>query len=381
MNVLKKGLLAMFILLAGYACKDTSVFPPEKASFLLSDIRTADFWQIYKPELIEIRVQHPDGPGAVKFVQAQLLKDTLIASIPLYDDGGATTQSGDLVAGDGVFRNRIQASDLVNGGGDYILRFQATDRNGNPAPVLEKSIKIGSNLLPQIHAVYASGFFPSGFFSDTLAVIVFDPDSTSEVDDIILKILRPGGQPVLYNAKPWVKSAGDSLFTLGLDSSFAAGLSGDYRLSFQAHDKYGGLSDTVQRPVQIENKAGYISQISMPSEVTKPAGGTKQIFITAAVGDPQSLADVDSVYFYSKKPDGSLSNGGKPFVMVDNGKPFNINNPFDEAGDKIAGDGVFSLTSIIDANAATGIFVFSFYTRDKVGNLSMVMQDSINVKP
>ncbi len=380
MNAIKKGAWVLFILLVGHACKDTTVFPPAKEPFMLSDIRTSDFWQIYKPELIEIRVQHPDGPEAVKSVQAQLLKDALVATIPLYDDGGAVTQSGDLIAGDGVFRNRVQLSTLVSDGGDYTLRFFATDLDGNDTPVLEKNIKVGSNLLPQIHAVYASRFFPSGFLSDTLSVIVFDPDSTSEVDDVILKIIGPGGLPFLYNAKTWVKS-GDSLFTLSLDSSFAAGLSGDYRLSFQAHDKYGGLSDTVQRPVRIENKAGYISHITMPSQITKPASGTKQIFITAAVGDPQSLADVDSVYFYSKKPDGSLSNGGKPFVMVDNGKPFNINNPFDEAGDKIAGDGVFSLTSIIDANAATGVFVFSFYTRDKVGNLSMVMQDSINVKP
>jgi len=90
---------------------------------------------------------------------------------------------------------------------------------------------------------------------------------------------------------------------------------------------------------------------------------------------------VDSVYFYSKKPDGSLANEGRPLVMVDNGKPFNINDPWQQAGDEQAGDGIYSLTILIDNSAQPGRYIFTFYMRDKAGNLSNSMVDSIEVVP
>jgi len=380
MHIYKKGLLLIFILLAGYACQDQAVTPPEKTPFVLSDIRAADFWQINASasQLVEIRVQHPDGVDAIEAVTVDIIDNAnnLNATVQLFDDGAATTESGDLIAGDGVFRNLIKPSTVVSADGDYTLRFSATDTAGASAPALEKNIKMGSNKVPQIHSVFLPSLFRSGFNAETISVVVFDPDSTSEVDDIIFKIIKSGELPVLYTGKSWKRSGADSLFVLELDSSFGAGRSGAYQFSFQAHDKFGGLSDTVLRSVNIENKAGSVLRISMPAEITKPVSGTKQIFITAQVDDPQSLADVDSVYFYIEKTD------GMPFVMVDNGKPFNIDNRFDEAGDKTAGDGIYSRTLIVEARTAiVGTFVFSFYSRDRVGNLSVSISDSINIKP
>lgn len=385
MDKFLKGVSLFVLIVAVFACQDTTVAPPEKPPFLISDIRIADYWAANSstPELVEARVEHPDGIKAIQMVRVQVVAadNTVEGSAQLYDDGGATTMSGDLIAADGVFRNLLVPDALVSRSGVYTFRFSATDQNGNTAPVVEKTIQMGENHPPQLHKVFAPDLLPSGFYADTLAAIVFDPDSVGDVNDIVLDISKVGMLPVRYTKKSWERSDIDSIFVLGIDSSFAAGLKGAYLLSFKARDQFGAESDTLLRKIQIENKAGKLSEITMPHQITKPASGTKQIFISVKANDPQGLTDVDSVYFYSRKPDGSLSNNGKPFVMVDNGKAFNIANPFDEAGDKTAGDGIYSLTSIIDTGAATGTFVFSFYSRDLVGNLSAMGQDSIEVKP
>ncbi len=129
-----------------------------------------------------------------------------------------------------------------------------------------------------------------------------------------------------------------------------------------------------------KNVPGKILWVSVPDSIQiPPAGYFNKALVTAAVSDSNGLDDVDSVYFYSRKPDGTLANDGKPLVMVDNGKPFKITNPWEEAGDEQAGDGIYSLTILIDNSAQTGTYYFTFYMRDKGGNLSESLTDSIEV--
>ena len=130
-----------------------------------------------------------------------------------------------------------------------------------------------------------------------------------------------------------------------------------------------------------KNVPGRILWVSVPDSIIRPEQGfLNRALVTAAVEDSNGLDDVDSVYFYSKKPDGTLGFEGKPLVMVDNGKPFNINgNPFIEAGDEKAGDGIYSLTILIDHSAQLGRYYFTFYMRDKAGHLSEGVVDSIEV--
>ena len=68
--------------------------------------------------------------------------------------------------------------------------------------------------------------------------------------------------------------------------------------------------------------------------------------------------------------------------MVDNGLPFDDQgNVFIYTGDEFAGDGIYSLSILIfgDPETLLGKYIFSFYIRDKVGNLSNVVRDSIIV--
>jgi len=129
-----------------------------------------------------------------------------------------------------------------------------------------------------------------------------------------------------------------------------------------------------------KNVPGKILWVNVPDSIQlPPAGYFNKALVTAAVQDSNGLDDVDSVYFYSRKPDGTLANNGLPLVMVDNGKPFNISDPWQQAGDEKAGDGIYSLTILIDNSAQTGRYYFTFYMRDKGGNLSDSVIDSIEV--
>ena len=74
-------------------------------------------------------------------------------------------------------------------------------------------------------------------------------------------------------------------------------------------------------------------------------GELNRELITAEVSDPEGLADIDSVYFFSMKPDSAFALGGQPLIMVDNGLPYNPGgNLWIETGDETAGDGIYSLS-------------------------------------
>ena len=95
--------------------------------------------------------------------------------------------------------------------------------------------------------------------------------------------------------------------------------------------------------------------------------------ITVAANDPQGVTDIDSVYFFSLKPNKQYANGGAPFLMFDNGSA--------SSGDEIPADGIYTLTVKITGDPAIqlGTYIYTFYMRDKAGNLANVLVDSIEV--
>jgi hypothetical protein len=65
--------------------------------------------------------------------------------------------------------------------------------------------------------------------------------------------------------------------------------------------------------------------------------------------------------------------------MVDNGLPFNINTWWNEAGDVQAGDGIYSYALIVRNDFIPGVYHFSFFVRDKAGNLTGPETHPINL--
>ncbi len=94
--------------------------------------------------------------------------------------------------------------------------------------------------------------------------------------------------------------------------------------------------------------------------------------------DPNGLLDILQVTFKLFRPDGTvvIPNSSTPsidyFLMVDNGDS--------NLGDQTAGDGVFSFKNTFGATSAVGNWRFEFQAKDRAGNVSNIIKQSLEVK-
>ena len=92
-------------------------------------------------------------------------------------------------------------------------------------------------------------------------------------------------------------------------------------------------------------------------------GSTDIYYIFVTVYDPDGLSNVDSVYFIATRPD-STSNGLHLGLRDDA-----------QFGDSVANDGRFTLgIRAGDSNSQLGNYKFTFYARDKQGDISNTPQ-------
>jgi len=166
-----------------------------------------------------------------------------------------------------------------------------------------------------------------------------------------------------------------ALFSAMFDSTLAAGLSGSQSLQLQAAVPGGGGSTMVTRGIFLENEPPVLFDPEAPARMERQTG--ERIQVRISVTDPQGAADVDSVYFKFRKPDGSFGGesekaGGFHFLLVDNGV---------QHGDEEEGDGRFAYNFKIVEDALLGSYSFDFYARDRAGNLGAVISTGFELVP
>ena len=338
--------------------------------------------------LFQVRAEDPQGVHDIALVTAQIKSEATVLHVDtLYDDGGYYHPSdGDVVAGDGLFSQRILWQWAAAEEAVFSVVFRAEDRAGHESQPLVAKVRARANSAPQIVSVETPQILPSGF-KDPLAfrVQVQDSQGVGDVESVQFALLKSGRQlfekPLFNDGTHGDRQAGDAWWELAVDSSFGAGKKGDYTLRFQAKDRLGSLSSPVEKPISIENGSPWIAAVDCPDTVTKPQTGAVAVRVTATVFDPQSLADIRSVGFTSRKPDSTYANNGQPIPMVDNGLPFDPSQfPQPYYGDEQPGDGVFTFTMVVysDEQATSqgvepvqpGTYVFTFQAEDWVGNRS-----------
>jgi hypothetical protein len=144
--------------------------------------------------------------------------------------------------------------------------------------------------------------------------------------------------------------AGDSIFSTRILPDFLAYKDGAFNLIFHVEDTYEEENrNEAKHLIYIGNLFSRFVTFDIPDVILIPPGSGEfnRELMTAEVTDPEGLADIDSVYFFSLKPDSSLANNGQPFIMVDNGLPYNAGNPLIETGDETSGDGIYSLSLLV----------------------------------
>ncbi len=393
--------LYVSIIIAGFiyliACKeDTPVGISQIPS--VSEVRMTDKWKpnisnLYK---IEVITNDPQGIADIKTVLIQVRREPDTGTIfqdSLFDDGAYLhPHDGDVFAGDGVFTNQF-SPEMIDPGvsrGNYLFGFIAIDKSGNESGALERSVLFSDNAAPVIRQVSSPDTFSVVLQDLLLMVTVTDTNGQNDIRRVYFEsrntvtgVRKFEGE--LFDdgdrANSGDVTAGDSVFTARIDTTIAVGKKGDFELIFMAEDQFGEISESKPVIIYIENLVPDFGTIDVPESITRPTPGSASVrrLIGAQVLDPEGLADIDSVYFLSRKPDFTYANNGLPIILQDNGLPFNPDNPAVAVGDIQAGDGIYSFSLIVDASTQVGTYRFSFYIRDKAGNLSPVSLREVTI--
>lgn len=343
---------------------------------------------------IEVHVNDPQGLSNISRVIMTVRNSSLdiVFEDSLYDDGSFyNKESGDVFAGDGVYSNRYRPLDITGSSDEeeYTFQFIVIDEQNNEGQVLDEPVVMGPNSRPQILAISVPDTLPTDYSDAIFSITVADSNG---IDDILMACFESENlqenytkfEENLYNDGDLENHgdavAGDSIYSIRVSPGFVSGKQGLYDLYFYVQDSYNERNvDTAKSTIRIINWPPVFGDITLPQSINVPVSGFNQALMTAVVSDPEGLTDIDSVYFYSVKPDSSLANSGFPFILVDNGLSFNINNPLIEAGDLTAGDGVYSFTLIVDSNTTPGTYRFRFFIRDKAGNLAGPEVRTLNI--
>ena len=367
---------------------------------LISKVDLRDRWNtqssgFYKTEVWVNDPQGFDNLSGVYLTVHENPGGRMIFSDSLYDEGAYYyPKAGDVLAGDGVFSNRFQTSEISESNelAEYIFRFLAFDKQSHESQIWENIVVFGPNSPPSIHKISAPESLSFLMENIIFSINVSDGDGIEDItrayfeSENVVMGYRLYEQE-LYNDGDLENHgdlvAGDSIFSTRILPDFLAYKEGIYNLFFHTEDSYEEENiDESKHLIFIGNLPSQFVAFNLPDNIIIPAnpGELTRELMTAEVSDPEGLADIDSVYFFSMKPDSSFANNGLPFLMVDNGQPFNPDgNIFIETGDEIAGDGIYSLSIFADNTSLPGLYTFSFFVRDKVGNLTGPVKRTIQL--
>ena len=157
--------------------------------------------------------------------------------------------------------------------------------------------------------------------------------------------------------------------------------SGKYLVEFFVSDNIHVSPDNVSKVgeqvlVYDNNQTKYAPVISNLVLVDKVTRDTPFTF-TVKVDDQNGPGDIAQVTFKLTRPDGTvvIPNPNTPninyFLMVDNGDSV--------LGDAKAGDGIYSFKNTFGPTAQTGNWQFEFQAKDKSGEVSNVIKQTLGV--
>ena len=165
--------------------------------------------------------------------------------------------------------------------------------------------------------------------------------------------------------------AGDGTYAGVLEFNLLATQAGRYRLLVTARSAEGYESVSHERLVPITrlNAAPVLSDLSAPDTVDAPTTQKLLIVMSVRADDPDGLEDIQEVYFRSL----DSSDPQRKFFLLDDGD-------LAGSGDRVAGDGVFSIIVELLPGTPARTFRFAFQAQDTFGDTSATILHSLTVR-
>ncbi len=349
------GWIGFGFIMSFSGCQEKKVIVASPEPFDISSIRFPDVVnsRSSQPFLFTAKVTHPEGSAGIAEVFMQI-KDSLGISrfyCEMLDDGNALNQnSGDVIAFDHIYSREIFGSQIGVPSDKYWLEITAVSQSNEIKVSPLQPLEVLSNTPPEILTFSFPDSIKAGMPPTTVSVTVNDSDGINDVRWVLLQGFAAGYSTPSFQDTIWNPGNNSSLFQMVIDSSYAVRRKGVFEMKFVAEDRSRERSAPLSQNVYFENTPPLLWDSRVPDTLILPPTGSDPIdtLITIRVKDRQSLMDIDAVYYFSLKPDGTLANNGNPFFMWDNGLPFlGDPNQLQYAGDKIAGDGIFSFTVLL----------------------------------
>ncbi len=338
--------------------------------------------------LISARVADLDGLATIRRVWFEFFPPQHATPSVQGDllDGGV---DGDVTAGDGIFSALI-SSNLFTELTDYIIRIQAEDASGNLS-LASTPIVRGRQLFsqaPEITALQVPRIVNANVTNEvTIRADVTDPEGLADIDSVLFRIVRisdgteTADSPVVMAddgnlATSGDSTAGDGRYSARLPLQGGSGAPVELLLDFKASDVFGATSlPAAGRLVQAFDDVPYISNLVAPNSVIINPNAPTRLRITLDVRDPQNTpdgSDIVLVKFHSFLPSG-LEADNSPTPLFDHGNG--------AEGDRVAGDGIYSVFINLPATGVTpGDFRFVFSAQDRAGAESNVIEHIMTVR-
>lgn len=156
----------------------------------------------------------------------------------------------------------------------------------------------------------------------------------------------------------------DWLYARSFASPLPLGTGGSVR--FEIYAIIVNDTSQVTDTLNLANLPPVILSVDANDSLTVPISGAGLVIvdtIMVEVADPDGLEDITMVGFYSLKPDSTWANSGGIITLADSG-------PMGGAGDRVAGDGIFSSFIFMTDSTTTGIYIYKIIAKDLSGNVS-----------
>ncbi len=379
--MVNKILIIGFLLLVTFiSCEDNNDTLTGSNQPKILSTRIDSAWNISANEKYIVEVEGDDPQGIADLNKAMLtvldISESVIFEGELYDNG--SPESGDVIANDGIFRNLFFPSQITAINGDYYFRIVLSDQDGNLSNPSQDTVSFKRSSPLILSYASAPDSLLSADKSFYFQVEVQDTTGNAEDIEAWFDLAESNSSTVinsyqLYNDGDVQNHgddvANDSLFSTIEDTSIGAGKLGWYDLRFQAKNQYNSYSNLVIRKVYIENTVGRIYYSSIPETVEIPNSGEVKFYVKAWITDPQGNTDVDSVYCRIQSSSGSFLSNNNKFMLNDDGQD----------GDDTIGDGIYTIGFSINSSNNPDEYTFYFNMRDKVGNLSDIWLDYLEI--